>query len=102
MPADLNLFGTYLILLSKDDRITVWHMAVIFGIIQLAAGDDIVMPIYISRKKVMQLSHINSIVTYHKCVKELQQFGYIDYFPSYHPAFGSRVYLRKIPKHIPI
>ena len=61
-------------------------MAVMFGIIQLTKGGNIEDPIFISRRKVMQFSHINSIVTYHKCIKELQKFGYIQYFPSYHPS----------------
>ena len=45
-----------------------------------------------SRKKVMQLSH-SSIVSYHKCIKDLEQYGYIEYIPSYHPALGRKVYL---------
>jgi len=92
---DLNVFKTYLLTMAKDERITVWHMAAIFGIVQLATASDMQSPIFISRKKVMQLSHIRNIVTYHKCIKELQQFGYIRYIPSYHPAFGSEVYLLK-------
>ncbi|HEY0055730.1 MAG TPA: hypothetical protein VGB63_10265 [Pedobacter sp.] len=68
-------------------------MAVIFGIIQLATNGNSKSPIFISRKKVMELSHINSFVTYHKCIKDLQQYGYIEYAPSYHPALGSKVYL---------
>lgn len=92
---DLNVFKTYLKILVQDERITVWHMAMIFGIMQLATSVDLHAPIYISRKKVMQLSHINNFMTYHKCIKELQQFGYIDYCPSYHPAYGSKVHLLK-------
>lgn len=93
MNVDFNIFKPYLLSFSKDERITVWHIAVIFGVIQLATNGSTRSPIYISRKKVMQLSHINSIVTYHKCIKDLQQYGYIEYIPSYHPAFGSKVYL---------
>ena len=98
MPLDLNLYSAFLFGLSKDDRITVWHMAALFGIIQLSENNDIKAPIYISRKKVMELSHINNFVTYHKCIKELQKFGYIEYFPSYHPAIGSRVQLILLDK----
>jgi len=93
MPPDLNIYKSFLLAVSKDNRLTVWHMAALFGIIQLSAGNDIKAPIYISRKKVMELSHINNFVTYHKCIKELQQLGYIEYFPSYHPAIGSKVYI---------
>ena len=87
-----NLFQYYIDRCANDGRITVWHLAVICSILQLSSGKSKGV-ISISRKKVMQLAHINSIVTYHKCIKELQQFGYIHYRPSYHPAFGSEVRL---------
>jgi hypothetical protein len=94
MPVDLNIFKTYLLSFSRDSRISVWHLGVMFGIINMASGQDIREPIFISRSKIMKLAHIGSIVTYHKCIKELQEFGYIDYLPSYHPAVGSKVYLK--------
>jgi hypothetical protein len=37
-------------------------------------------------------SKIASVATYHKCIKELDEFGYIHYQPSYHPKLGSQVY----------
>jgi hypothetical protein len=93
MTVDLNFFSSYLLSFSHDPRITVWHMAVVFAIVQLANTTESRAPIFISRKKVMQLAHIKSIVTYHKCISELRRFGYIQYDPSYHPEFGSRVFL---------
>ena len=93
MPLDLNVYKAFLFGLSKDDRVTVWHMAALFGIIQLAVSNDISAPIYISRKKVMELAHINNFMTYHKCIKELQELGYIRYLPSYHPGIGSKIQL---------
>ncbi len=42
----------------------------------------------------MRLSHIHSIATYHKVIKELHAFGYINYKPSYHPKKGSTISLR--------
>jgi hypothetical protein len=95
MPTDFNIYSNLLTQLSKDGRITVWHMAALFAIVQLSDCNDIAKPIFISRKKVMNMAHINNFVTYHKCIKELQQFGYIEYFPSYHPAIGSKVHLLK-------
>ena len=92
MLAELDIFKNCLLSLSRDERITVWHLAIVFGILQLATNDA-AGPVYISRKKVMQASRIGSIVTYHKCMKELQLFGYIRYTPSYHPGIRSVVYL---------
>jgi len=88
---DFNIFKSLLLSFAKDERITVWHMAIMFGILQLSKVDQTFNPIFISRKKVMELSHISSIVTYHKCIKELQEYGYIRYRPSYHPGIRSKI-----------
>lgn len=81
--------------LSADDRITVWHLAIIIGIVQLAS-DGLLRPIYISRRLVMDLARIGSIGTYHKCMKELQSFGYLRYRPSYHPGIRTEVQLNLV------
>ena len=49
----------------------------------------------VSRKKLMRFSRIKSIATYHKCIKELVAYGYIDYQPSYDPYRASSVALLK-------
>lgn len=46
----------------------------------------------------MQISKIGGYATYHKCIQDLQKYGYIQYYPSYHPAFGSLVYLNIFDK----
>lgn len=34
--------------------------------------------------------------TYNKCMKELQEYGYIKYQPSSNPMFGSKVLLKRL------
>jgi hypothetical protein len=41
----------------------------------------------------MAASRIQSRATYHKVMKDLQAFGYLEYAPSYHPVKGSSVRL---------
>lgn len=48
-------------------------------------------PISITRDEVMRVSKIASYATYHKCMKELHEKGYIKYIPSYNPFKGSMV-----------
>jgi hypothetical protein len=45
----------------------------------------------------MALSHIRSIATYHKCLGQLEVYGYIHYQPSYHPVKGSLVWWTSHP-----
>lgn len=50
-------------------------------------------PISISRDEIMRISKISSKATYHKCLKNLHNLGYIDYRPSYNPFKGSHVFM---------
>jgi len=79
--------------LEKDIRINVWHMALILAILRLAYIQDNATIIRVSRSVLMKLSHIRTLPTYHKYFKELQEFGYITYSPSYHPGFRSTITL---------
>lgn len=87
----INPWREILNILSNDDRINVWHLAIVFAIIHLSKDQDLNKTINISRRKVMVLSHIKNLMTYHKYIKELQVFGYLKYLPSYHPKNGSKV-----------
>ena len=41
----------------------------------------------------MATAKISGLATYHKCIKDLHAFGYIQYKPSYNPGTTSKVYL---------
>ena len=47
----------------------------------------------VNRKKLMRFSRIKSVATYHKCIRELVAYGYIDYQQSYDPYRASSVAL---------
>jgi hypothetical protein len=76
-----------------DERLLPTHMALYFALFwswQLSGYQNIIT---IYRKELMPIARINSIATYHKCIKDLTQFGYIDYKPSYNYYKGSQVFL---------
>jgi hypothetical protein len=77
--------------LSKDERITVWHISILVSLLFLWNEGGRKNQAHFSRRRLMALSHIQSIATYHKCIKQLQEYGYFIYEPSYHPAQGSKV-----------
>lgn len=79
--------------MEKDIRINVWHLALILAILRLAHLQDNFTTIRVSRSVLMRLSHSRTLPTYHKYFKELQEFGYITYSPSYHPGFRSTITL---------
>lgn len=80
---------------TEDHRLTVSHMALLFAIIILCRRENGYRSIQTSRKILMSKSHIGSLPTYHKCIKELVLFKYVNYFPTYHPRLGSRIQIRE-------
>lgn len=86
-------FLKYMTEVAKDKRLSVWHLVFIFALLQLAHQQKKTHSVLISRRKVMELSHINTIPTYHKYLRDLQSLGYIHYTPSYHPKIRSKISL---------
>lgn len=78
---------------SKDDRLNPTHISLYVSLFQFWNASRFHNPISISRSEVMRVSKIASKATYHKCIKELNEFGYLEYKPSYNPFKGSLVYL---------
>ncbi|MCS4165211.1 hypothetical protein [Sphingobacterium sp. BIGb0116] len=76
---------------TADQRLTVSHMALFFAIVMLCRRENGYRTIQTSRKVLMGKSHIGSLPTYHKCLKDLEKYNYVNYFPSYHPKKGSSI-----------
>lgn len=83
----------YLSLYINDPDLNVWHLAILSAVLNLGYKQRQRRRINVSRSRIMALSHINTVPTYHKYLKELQDFGYIKYTPSYHPGYKSEIEL---------
>jgi hypothetical protein len=80
--------------LINDQRITVWHISLYVALLHKLKENSFKNPVSITRTEVMKLAHIGGIATYHKYIKELHEYGYIEYLPSYDPSLGSQVYFK--------
>lgn len=85
----------YLSMFIDDPRLNVWHLSILTAILGLGYRQRQGRRIKVSRSKIMELSHVSTLPTYHKYFKQLQDFGYIKYTPSYHPGYRSEVKLCK-------
>ena len=83
----------YMKLFERDVSLNVWHFALLSAILYLGYRQGQLKIIKVSRSKIMALSHIKTLPTYHKYFKELQVMGYIRYTPSYHQRYRSEVEL---------
>lgn len=78
---------------SIDNRLNPTHISLYVSLFQFWNACRFHNPISISRNEVMKVSKICSKATYHKCIRELNEYGYLRYMPSYNPFKGSLVYL---------
>lgn len=76
---------------ANDKRLLPSHISLFMAIFYHAPVDKSGSFFQVSRKKLMRFSRIKSAVTYHKCIKELIEYGYIVYQPSYDPYRASRI-----------
>ena len=78
---------------ASDNRLNPTHVSLYMAIFQYWNAERFQNPVSISRQELMRISKISAKATYHKCIKDLHNFGYIKYIPSFNPFKGSLVYL---------
>jgi len=89
----LNLFKDFLNAAGDDPRIGASHISLYMALYQHWISNQCINPISIRRNEIMKTAKISGIATYHKRIKELNEYGYIQYLPSYRPKSNTKVYL---------
>lgn len=79
--------------IAQDRNLNPTHISLYIALFQFWNVNRFQNPISITREEVMRISKIYSTATYHKCIKELNEKGYIKYEPSFNPFKGSMVIL---------
>ena len=79
--------------IAIDERLNPTHVSLYVSLFQFWNASRFQNPISISRNELMKVSKISAKATYHKCMKELNEWQYLKYKPSYNPFKGSLVYL---------
>jgi len=77
--------------LADDKRMSSYHISLYFALFQQWNADRFEQQFVITRAETMEMSRLGSVNTYAKCMKELSQWGYIQYIPSSNIHSGSRV-----------
>lgn len=72
------------------------HISMYISLFQLWSINEFRNPFRICREEVMELSKIRSFATYHKCIRELHQAGFIIYLPSYDSYKGSLIEFKEV------
>ena len=88
----IQLLASFFDKASVDNRLNPTHVSMFVSIFQFWNINHYVNPISITRRELMKVSKINSKATYHKCMRELNEYGYLKYLPSYNSYKGSLIY----------
>ncbi|MGN6212073.1 hypothetical protein [Parafilimonas sp.] len=89
------LFG-FMEMIREDPRIGPSHISLYMAILYAYRQQDSRIPISVFSRDLMKQAKISGGATYHKCLQDLTQCGYIRYVPSYNPMLGSLVYLSNV------
>lgn len=79
--------------IAVDERLTPHHVSLYVTLFHVWNLNHFRNPVSIARSEMMHLSKIGSVNTYLRCLKELSQWGYLTYEPSFNAMRGSKVYL---------
>jgi hypothetical protein len=90
---NLHRLNIFLKRITADGRFRACHISLYTTLCQFWIENGCKCPFNISRRRIMKLSRINSLATYHLVIHELIVNKYIQYNPSYHPTKGSEVSL---------
>jgi hypothetical protein len=77
----------------EDPRIGPSHISLFIAILILYHKQEYQFPITVIRRELMKIAKISGIQTYHKCLKDLNRYGYIQYMPSFNPGKRSLIFL---------
>lgn len=79
--------------MADDTRLKPVHLSLCMALCKEWIASGYMQSYRVNRRLLMQGSRILSKATYHKVLKDLQEYGYLKYTPSYHPKLGSQVSL---------
>lgn len=79
--------------IQADPRISVTHIGIYAALIRYRQQNGAENSFSVFARQIMQIAKISSSSTYHKCIRELYDYGYIGYEPSFNKTKGSRISL---------
>ncbi len=74
-----------------DDRLNPTHISLYMALFQEWNSSRFTDKFFVNRRDLMQVAKIGSKSTYHRCIRDLDIWGYLEYFPSNNPYKGSKI-----------
>ncbi|MBA2500227.1 MAG: hypothetical protein H0V30_10910 [Chitinophagaceae bacterium] len=93
MKENVSALTHFLAVIRDDHRIGPTHISLYMSLFQMYNLNAFQSPVEITRSLVMETAKINGLATYHKCIRDLHEYGYIRYAPSFNPRVRSRIWM---------
>ena len=94
-----NSISAFFIRILDDPRISPVHISLYMAVLDLWIQNSYENPISVFSHEAMPLAKISGIATYYRTIRELHQFGYIQYTASFNHFQGSQIYLTNVEKN---
>ena len=91
LPDKLDPLRNFLLLSSDDSRISTAHISLYAVLWRRWYELENAGPLVCFSYEIMPACKISSHSTYHRTIRQLQEYGYIHYVPSFNRFTGSRV-----------
>lgn len=85
----LVVLNHFLVKASKDARIGIAHIGLYTVLFNCWQQQDCQGPVCAYASQIMVLAKVSSSATYHRLIKELHEYGYIGYLPSFYKKVKS-------------
>jgi len=79
--------------IANDYRISSTHITVFAALLHYRQDKGFTNPIYAYSAEITALAKLSAMRTYRKCIRELSDYGYLRYEPSYKKNQASKIYL---------
>jgi hypothetical protein len=88
-----ELITNFMVKVKEDPRIGPMHISLYTALLSLWLQRNCIHPLSVFSHDVMPVCKISGPATYHRSIRQLHEYGYIKYVPSYNHYLGSLVWL---------
>jgi hypothetical protein len=85
----------FFLAIRDDPRISPIHISIYMALVELSIEKQYVTPMLVYSHEVKLLAKVSGPATYHGALKDLHNYGYIRYTPSFNRFEGSQIQLIK-------
>lgn len=91
----LRFAKSFFMFAAADPRIGPAHISMYMALL-VCYSEQRLNPIYIFSTQLKPMVKISGPATYHRTIRQLHEYGYIRYVPSFYHGLGSLVYFKEM------